>query len=311
VCYSPCWSSRWPPQAAAAEQPPRRVVSLAPSLTELVFALGAADRLAGVTSYCDYPPAAKQLPKIGGMEDGSIDLERVAALRPDLIVAIGEGQTQAVEVLRRLGLRVEVVPSQTVEDVFRAATRLGALLGCQAAAQRLVADLDRRLAQVRRAVAVLPPARRPRVFFELWDRPLMTATRNTVAGRLIELAGGLNVFGDLPGRYPQVSPEAVLHREPQLIVAPDHHARVVEPRDLAAALGLTGPAWATGERVLILDGGLISRGGPRIADALELLARKLHPESPPGNTGPAKRGRPVIFPAPAQRPAAGAGRGRP
>ncbi|MBV8200444.1 MAG: cobalamin-binding protein [Acidobacteria bacterium] len=274
--------------APAPAPPPHRLISLAPSLTELVFALGAGDELVGVTQYCDYPPAARRLRKVGGVEDGTIDLELVASLRPDLVVAISEGQTRAVEALRRLGLEVAVVPSQTVTDVFQAAARLGALLGRQAQAQRLTANLGERMARVRQAVARLPPDRRPRVFYVLWDRPLMTATRSTLIGRLIELAGGINVFADLPGRYPQVSPEAVLERRPQVVVAPDHHSSVVSQRDLAARLGLPRI-----ERVMILDGDLVSRAGPRIADALELLARSLHPEifpPPPSPPPPAHLG---------------------
>jgi iron complex transport system substrate-binding protein len=276
---------------AQAAAPPRRVVSLAPSLTELVFALGAGDTLAGVTVNCDYPPAAKQLPKVGGLEDGSINLERVLGLRPQLVIAIGEGQHQTVESLRRLGLTVEVVPSQSVDDVFRAAVRLGTLLGREVAAQRLVADLERRMARVEKVVATVPPERRPRVFYELWDRPLMTATRSSVIGRLIEMAGGVNVFGALPGRYPQVSPEAVLERRPQIIVAPDHHGSAVDFRGLAERLGLSAAEPSLRERILILDGDLVSRAGPRIAGALELLARSFHPDLFPAAApgGPGRR----------------------
>jgi iron complex transport system substrate-binding protein len=263
--------------AVPAPAYPHRVVSLAPSLTEFLFALGAGDTLVGVTQYCDYPSAATALPKIGGVEDGSINLERVVSLRPQLVVAIGDGQEQAVAALRRLGLRVEVVRSQSLSDVFDAALRLGELLGRQEAARQLVAGLDRRLVRLRKAVAAIPAQQRPRVFFELWDRPLMTATHNTLVGSLIELAGGVNIFAELPGRYPQVSMEAVLQRNPEVLAAPDHHATAVDPKELLSRLELYGLPQAKVRRVLVLDGDLISRAGPRIADALEQLARMLHP----------------------------------
>ena len=131
--------------ADAVAGPPHRVVSLAPSLTEMVFALGAGNALVGDTTYCDFPEAARRRPKVGAMEDGSIDLERVLALKPDLVVAIGEGQQTSVDSLRRLGLRVEVVPSQTYDDVFDAITRMGRLLGREAEAKRLMAELERRI----------------------------------------------------------------------------------------------------------------------------------------------------------------------
>lgn len=257
---------------------PKRVVSLAPSLTEMVYALGAGPTLMGVTTVCNYPEAARRLPKVGGMEDGGVDLERVLSLKPDLVIAIGLFQGSTVEALRRLGLRVEVVPSQSVEDVFVAANRLGTLLGREAAAKRLTADMGRRIDRVRKATAALPKARRPRVFYQVWDQPLMTATRDTLIGRLIELGGGVNVFGDLSGRYVQVSPEAVLKRDPQVILAPTTHSSRVDPKNLAKRPGLAGVAAVRTGRVHVLDGDLVSRAGPRVAEALELVARALHPE---------------------------------
>ena len=263
---------------SAHAAPPKRVISLAPSLTEMVYALGAGQTLVGVTTVCNYPEAARRLPKVGGMEDGGVDLEKVLSLKPDLVVAIGLYQSSTVEALRRLGLRVELVPSQTVEDVFAAANRLGTLLGRQAEARRLTADMGRRIDRVRRATAALPKGRRPRVFYQVWDQPLMTATRDTLIGRLIELGGGVNVFSDLSGRYVQVSPEAVLKRDPQVILAPTTHASRVDPKILARTPGLAGVTAVRTGRVYVLDGDLVSRAGPRIAEALELVARAIHPE---------------------------------
>ncbi len=263
---------------ADAAAVPRRVVSLAPSLTEEVFALGAGDRLVGVTTYCNYPPAAQRVAKVGGGVDGTLDLERVMALKPDIVLAIGDGQQRSLDTFRHLGLRVEIVHSETFDDVFTSLARLGSLLAREEAAKKLSADLSRRVERVRRAVATLPPKARPRVFYEVWDRPLMTASRDTLIGRLIEMAGGVNVFADVTSHYPQVSPEAVVERRPELIVAPDHHASVVDARTLARQPGLASlPAIRNG-RILVLDGNLISRPGPRVADALELLAHAFHPD---------------------------------
>ncbi|HKI04731.1 MAG TPA: cobalamin-binding protein [Thermoanaerobaculia bacterium] len=265
-------------QRAAAAIPPKRVVSLAPSLTEMAFALGAGGALVGVTTVCNYPAAALKLPKIGGMEDGGVDLERVLALKPDLVIAIGLHQSSTVAALRRLGLRVEVVPSQTLEDVFSGATRLGTLLGREAAAKRLTADLGARVDRVRKATAALPRGRRPRVFYEVWDQPLMTATGRTLIGRLIDVAGGVNVFGELSGGYVQVSPEAVLKRDPEVILAPTQHGSRVIPENLMRRPGLAGVKAVRTGRVVVLDGDIVSRAGPRIADALELVAKAIHPE---------------------------------
>lgn len=275
-------------EAAKAPPPspaPRRVVSLAPSLTEFAFALNAGGLLVGATSYCNHPAAAKKVPRIGGMEDGSINFEQVLGLRPDLVLAIGEGQGLAVERLRRLGLKVEVVPSQTVEDVFRALPLLGRLLGRPAEAARLAADLQARVTRVREAIGPLPLNRRPRVFFKIWSRPLMTATRNTLAGQLIELAGGVNVFGEVAGSYPQVSPEAVLRRRPELIVIPNHYEDRGSPRSRVEGTGLESAEAVRAGRILLIQGDMISRAGPRVAEALELLAHELHPGLVPAPQG--------------------------
>jgi iron complex transport system substrate-binding protein len=261
-----------------AAPPARRVVSLAPSLTEMVYALGAGGAMVGDTRFCDYPPAAARLPKIGGMEDGSVDYEKVLGLRPDLVIAIDEGQETSIAALRRLGLRVEVIPSQTFDDVFTSAVRLGGLLGRQEAARELTAALRSRVERVRRTVAALPKERRPRVFYQVWDRPLMTASRATLIGRLIELAGGVNIFSDLSGRFVQISPEAVLQRNPQVILAPDHHVGQVDPKSLTRLPGFARLEAVKNGRVVVLSGDIVSRAGPRIADALELLAHAIHPE---------------------------------
>lgn len=263
-----------PAQAAV----PQRIVSLAPSLTETLFAVGAGEQVVGVTEYCNFPPAVSRVQRIGGLEDGSVDLERIIALRPDLVTALAAGQDGTVTALRRLGLRVEVVPSETVADALRAIRRLGTLTGHRAEAARLEADLARRIRAVREKVATVPAERRPRVFYQLWDEPLMTATGDTLAGQLVEMAGGVNVFADLAGRYPQVSPEAVLARDPQVILAPAHHAGAVSRDRLAGRPGWDRIDAVRHGRVFVLDGDLVSRPGPRVAEALERVARRLHPE---------------------------------
>jgi len=266
---------------AAAAPPPRRVVSLAPSLTEIVFALGAGDRLVGVTQSCDYPAAARGLPRIGGMTDGTIDLERLLARQPDVVLAIGEDQATTVANLRRLGARVEVIESQTVADVFGAVSRVGEILGLREPAGRLRRELEQRVDRVRTAVAGLPAGKRPRVFFEIWDHPLMTASRATLAGQLIELAGGINLFADLSGRYVEVSPETVLQRNPQVILSPDHHGRALSVDNLRRQPGFAQVDAVRHGRVHTFAGDLVSRPGPRIALALELVGHALHPDLVP------------------------------
>lgn len=277
----------------APSQPPHRIVSLAPTLTEDLFAIGAGSLVVGDTDFCDYPEAARTLPKIGGITARTIHMEGLLALRPDLVISMGDGQQPVIDTLRRLGVRVEVVKSDALEDSFQALRRLGELTGHQPEADRRIAEMRRRIAQVRQAVEAIPAEKRPRVFYQIWDKPLMTAGRTSFIGELIELAGGTNIFADLQGDYPQVSAEAVLQRDPEVILAPDHHGA-----RLTAAQLVARPAWqhitaVRSRRYHVIDGDMVSRAGPRLVDALESFARLLHPGLfPPPATAKRPGGRP-------------------
>lgn len=258
---------------------PERIVSLAPSLTETLFAVGAGRRVVAVTDLCDFPPAARGLPKVGGLTSANLHLESVVAARPHLVLSVGLNQEEAVEALRRLGLRVEVVPTDGggLADVVAAVRRVGELTGRAAAGQRLAGELERRLAAVDRALADVPRAARPRVYYEVWDRPLMTAGPHSFLGEIVERAGGANVFGDVRGRWVQVSPEAVLARDPEVILTAARHGGPAGVDDFAARPGWAGITAVADGRVHLLDGNLVSRPGPRVVEALERVAALLHP----------------------------------
>lgn len=265
--------------AAAPEGGARRIVSLAPSLTETLFAIGAGERVVAVTDLCDFPPAARELPKVGGLTSSNLHLESVVAARPDLVVSVGLNQEEAVAALRRLGIPVVVVPTDRgLGEVVAAVRRLGELSGRSAAAEALAGELERRLAAVDGALAGLPPAARPRVYFEVWDRPLMTAGPDTFLGEIVERAGGANVFADVRGRYVQVSPEVVLARDPEVILTAKREGGPRGAADFAARPGWAAVDAITAGRVHLLDGDLVSRPGPRAVEALERTAALLHPD---------------------------------
>lgn len=266
--------------AAGGAGPPERIVSLAPSLTETLFAVGAGPRVVAVTDLCDFPPAARGLPKVGGLTSANLHLERVVAARPDLVLSVGLNQEEAVAALSRLGLRVEVVPTDEggLAEVVAAARRVGELTGRAAAGERVAGELERRLAAVDRALAGLPRTARPRVFYEVWDRPLMTAGPNSFLGELVERAGGANVFADVSGRWVQVSPEAVLARDPEVILTAARDGGPAGVDDFAARAGWSGIDAVAAGRVYLVDGNLVSRPGPRVVEALERVAAILHPE---------------------------------
>ncbi len=254
--------------------PPQRIVSLVPSVTELIFALGGEGRLAGVTDYCDFPPVAKEKPSVGGMLAPS--LETIVALRSDLVIATDSGNRQETFAqLQRLRIPVYLVHASSVAQMLEVAARLGTLSGREAAVARLIAHLQQRIQNVEKAVAPFP---RPRVLYVLWPEPLIVPGRGAIVTELIRLAGGESITADERSDYPRFSVEAAVARAPEVIILA-RHGTGSEPiaRDKWDRLGSL-PAVRAG-RVYAVDGNVLHRYGPRVVDGLELLARVIHPEA--------------------------------
>ena len=254
--------------------PPARIVSLVPSVTELIFALGGEARLAGRTDFCDFPAAAAQKPSVGGMV--APNLEAIAALRADLVIGTSAGNRQETfQQLERLGLPVYVVAVERVAHVRDLAVRVGELTGRQDAVAPFLARFDERIAAVRRAVATL---RAPRVLYVLWPEPLIVPGRRAIITELIQLAGGHSITGDVDAEYPRYSLEAVAAAAPDIILLANTGSRTVainrEKWERLASL----PA-IKGNRLHSVPGDLLHRYGPRMVEGLEQLARAIHPEA--------------------------------
>ena len=252
--------------------PPRRIVSLVPGVTEMLFAIGAADRLVGRTDFCDYPPAARAKPSVGGMVAPSLEL--LVSLKPDLVIVTSSGNSDDTRAqLERLRLPVYLVDPHGLSDVFRTMERLGDLTDRRARAGALVAGLEGRVRAVATRVAARP---RPRVLYVVWPEPLIVPGRGAAVTELIALAGGDSVTAEGPEGYPRYSVEAAVAGAPDVIVLARHGAGVApyarEKWERFAGL----PAIRAG-RLHAVDGDLFHRFGPRVVDALEILARLLHP----------------------------------
>lgn len=255
-------------------RPPVRIVSLVPSVTEIVFALGGEGRLVGVTDYCDFPPEAKQKPSVGGMV--SPNLESIVALRPDLVVATTQGtRVETPRELRRLGIPTYLVQADRIAEVFEVVTRLGELTGRREAVAPLIDGLTHRIDAVRRAVAGLG---RPRVLYVLWPEPLIVPGRGAIVTELIELAGGQSITATEGSGYPRYSLEAAVAGAPDVIILANHGSRSGpidrEKWDRLASV----PAIKAG-RLQTIDGNLLHRYGSRVVTGLERLARLIHPEA--------------------------------
>lgn len=263
--------------ARAASPLPRRIVSLAPSLTEILFSIGAQGSVVAVTEECTHPPAARELPKVGGITGRTIQLERIVAFRPDLVLSIGSGQTPVVRRLNELGIPSRIIQAHTVEEVLTTVRELGELTGHTEGAREVVDQIRATVQEVTTALAGLSPQERPRVFYLVWNRPLMTVGTSFV-GELIELAGGRSLFADLDQAYPQISPEAVIERDPEVILGPGYHGAPLSLEDLSKRGGWRETTAVRTRRVYRLDGDLMARPGPRLGEALLAIARVLHPQ---------------------------------
>jgi iron complex transport system substrate-binding protein len=253
---------------------PARIVSLVPSVTEILFSIGAQDRLVGVTDFCDYPAEARRKPRVGGMLAPS--LEGMVALKPDLVVATTAGNRhETFEQLDRLRIPVYVVNPVTVADVLDLVARLGRLADRAAAADRAVAALRERMQTVAARVDGRP---RPRVLYVLWPDPLIVPGRGSLVSELIDLAGGESVTADGGSGYPRYSLEAALARNPEVIVLASHGSEQSPLMRAQWERFSQVPAIAAG-RLHTIDGNLTHRYGPRIVDGLERLARLIHPEA--------------------------------
>ena len=202
-------------QEVRLKAPARRIVTLAPHAAESLYAAGAGDKLVGTVDYSDYPPEAKKVPRVGGYS--RVDLEAVAALKPDLVLAweSGNNMTQ-VDKLKALGLTVYVSQPNTIDNVASQIERIGQLAGTEAVANATAERFRKRLDSLRSAHAAKPKVR---VFYQIWKTPLLTVGGPQIISDAIKICGGENVFGHLKQMAPNVTVEAVLEADPEAIVA--------------------------------------------------------------------------------------------
>lgn len=253
---------------------PERIVSLTPSNTEILFALGLGDRLVGVTTYCDYPLEAKKKPKVGSLK---ANVEQVVALKPDLVVAKWTLNKDAVVALRKLDIPVLCVEPESVDSVYKAIRIIARITGTKETGEEIIQKIEAKLSMVEEKLRSLDPGKRLNVFIEVGADPLFTAGKGTYVDELVTLAGGVNVAADVKG-YQMYSSESVVEKNPDVILAADSY--YVNVKDAIKKR----PGWeqiraVQGNRVIdYLDSNLINRCGPRVAEAVEAIACALYPE---------------------------------
>ena len=266
-----------PASTPGPARPPARLVSLAPSVTEIVYALGAGDRVVGVCGQCNYPPAVERVPRVGGYLSPSV--EAVIAARPDLVAVVpSPGNREGVRAVERAGIRVLVVQDHTLADLWASIRTLADALALGDAGARLVEDLQHGLDAIRARVDGVP---RRRVLLVVGHRPLVVAGGGTLQDELLAIAGGDNVAADIGQSWPQLSLEMVVERAPDVIIDTAMGTEAGS-QSLFASLD-TVPAVREG-RVVTVPADTLYRAGPRVVEAAAALARAIHPETgpPPG-----------------------------
>ncbi len=252
---------------------PQRIISLAPSLTEALFALGLGERIAGVTTFCNYPPEALRKEKVGGYVTPS--LERVVALKPDLVIGPAEGELRSfVGELTRLGTAVYIINPRSVSDVLRSIRNIGDVTSASSRAVEVVAAMQKKMQAVREKTNGLP---RPRVLHVLAHNPLISSGKDTFVGDLIRLAGGTNIAESAGGKHPHLSMEEVIAQNPEVILLSSmkseqagHKEWWRRWREISAVRS---------NRIYTMDSDLILRSSPRIVDGLVDVAKALHPKA--------------------------------
>ncbi len=250
---------------------PQRIVSMSPGNTEIVFALGAGDRVVGVTSYSDYPEEAKTKPTIGGYH--APDVEKIVSLAPDVVFAMTDIQAKYIQILRQAGIRVVAVEPKTLPEILNAIDIISEALGEEARGRQLHQELAGQLDQVRRQVCTAPAKR---TFLEVWDTPLLTVGRQSFIHDLITQAGGINVSADKNVDYTPCDIEQLYAYNPEVYVVLSHSRDDI--RSVITNPNLAAIQAVKTNQVFSITDDLLQRPGPRSFTGLVKLAEILHPQ---------------------------------
>lgn len=254
------------------EKKPERIVSVMPGTTEIAYAVGAGDKIVGVSNYDNYPEDVKKKEKVGDLK---VNIEKVVSLEPDIILA-DTGNGEAIDALRKTGLPVVVMEAKTFDEIYKSIEMIGKATGNDAKAAEVVGKMKTDVQDVQDKVKAVPQEKRPNVWIEV-DPSLFTAGTGTFMHDLVTLAGGKNIAGDLDG-WKQLSEEKVLQRNPDVIM----NTYGYYDKEGAAKIKQR-PKWQQVQaikdgRVFAVDSDVVNRPGPRITEGLKEIAEKLHPE---------------------------------
>jgi len=253
---------------------PQRIVSLAPNITEIIFALKQEHRLIGSTKFSDYPSEASTLPKVGSYVH--LDIEKIVALEPDLCIATKDGNPiEIISLLESLKIPIFAVDPRNLNTVMETLIEIGRLLGAEKAASQVVSDMQLRIEHVKSLVKTSD--NRPRVFYQIGISPIVSAGTNTFIHELIEMAGGENLAQG-PTPYPRFSYEQILALSPEIFIITSMARGAVFERVKSEWSQWSEMPAVKNHRIMLVDSNLLDRPTPRLVDGLEMLVELIHPE---------------------------------
>jgi len=254
-------------------KPARRVVSLAPSVTEILFAVGLDSEVAGVTTFCDYPPAARAKPKIGSSIQ---NLEAIIGLKPDLVLAVKSEivRPDVLAKLEQLKIPIFILAPKTIEDILGHISTVGSLVGHDREARAVAQGLRERLSVLRGRMGAVRPVR---VFYVVNTDPLISVGSGSFIHQMLELAGGDNIVGQTSIPYPKVSLEEVLRRNPEVLLFPVGTSEGIPEEEQLRWRKWTSLSAVAHNRLHQVKAELVNRPGPRVVDGIEALAQAIHP----------------------------------
>lgn len=251
--------------------PAKRIISLVPVTTEILFAVGAGGAVVGITEYCNYPQETKEKETVGGFSGASISIEKIISLKPDLVFISGDMHSRIVSLLDQAGIVSFALEPKNMEDIFSSIKTIGLLTDCEDGASQVVLQMREKLA---RAKTISAGKERVTVFWEMWAQPFMTAGAQTFINEAISLAGGKNIFDDVQASWPEVNVEQIILRNPQWIISDDTYG-------MNQAVLLKRPGWSRidavrNNKIGTVNADIILRAGPRLADAILRMAELFH-----------------------------------
>lgn len=264
ILFSACTKKT---SAANESEVPHAIVALSPSAAEILFAVGAADQVAAVSDFTDYPPEAAQKPIVGGFDGKTLSLEKIISYKPDLVYMSDVMHNYMIEQLNSYGIKYYLSTANSIAGVEKEITDIGEITGHAEQAEKVVAQMEEKIAGVR---GELPASGTPKLYYEVWNVPYMSAGAQSFINDVISAAGAQNIFSDLEDAYPIVSEESIITRQPEIIIIPASSG--ITSDDVKKRSGWQSIPAVKNGKIFIVDDNVYTRPGPRIADVVVELS---------------------------------------